>query len=105
MYIGWDSGAEAPFGTVSRDCFELLDNAEILRIRRDPGYRLANLVHGLIGPEVLRRYAENDSNSLRQLYALRTAALSRPLENQLLHRCYAHTVCSEREREREILFQ
>ena len=155
---------EAPLGTVSRDCLEPLGNAEILRIRRDPGYRPANLVRGLIGPiplnvlnftsaavmaelerilhhqtfdaiqiegvhliayakrirqlapharlicdwhnvesEILGRYAENDSNPLRRLYALRTAALVRPLENQLLHLCHAHTVCSERER--EILLQ
>jgi polysaccharide biosynthesis protein PslH len=52
-----------------------------------------------IESEILRRYAENDSNWLRRLYALRTAALVRPLEDQLLHLCHAHTVCSERERD------
>ena len=52
-----------------------------------------------IESEILRRYAENDSSWLRRLYALRTAALVRPLENQLLHLCHAHTVCSERERD------
>jgi glycosyltransferase involved in cell wall biosynthesis len=52
-----------------------------------------------IESEILRRYAENDSSWLRRLYALRTAALVRPLENQLLYLCHAHTVCSERERD------
>jgi sugar transferase (PEP-CTERM/EpsH1 system associated) len=159
-YFGLDTVGEVPVGTVSRERLEPLGNAEILRIRRDPGYGLANLVRGLIGPtplnilnftstpvvaelerilhdqtfdaiqvesvhliayakrirqiaphtrlicdwhniesEILRRYAENDSNWLRRLYALRTAALVRPLEDQLLHLCHAHTVCSERERD------
>ena len=37
-------------GTVSRDRVEPLGDAEILRIRRNPGYKPANLVRGLIGP-------------------------------------------------------
>src|SRR5208282_2270963 len=159
-YFGLDSTGEAPLGTVSRDRLEALGNAEVRSIRRAPGYRLPNLVRGLIGPaplniltytsapvmaelerilheqtfdaiqiegvhliayarrirqvapearlicdwhniesEILGRYAENDSNWLRHLYALRTAALVRPLEDQLLHLCHAHTVCSERERD------
>jgi glycosyltransferase involved in cell wall biosynthesis len=163
-YFALDSTGEAPPGTVSRDSLEPLGNAEIRRIHRDPGYRLPNLIRGLIGPtplnvlnytsapamaelerilrnqtfdavqieglhlivyakrirqlapqarlicdwhniesEILARYAENDSNWLRRLYALRTAALVRPLENQLLHLCHAHIVCSERER--DILLQ
>ena len=56
-----------------------------------------------IESEILARYAEKESNPLRRFYARRTAALSRPLENQLLRLCHAHTVCSERER--EILLQ
>ena len=52
-----------------------------------------------IESEILRRYAENDSNPLRRGYALRTAALSRGVEDELLRLCHAHTVCSERERE------
>jgi len=160
IYVGLDSAGGASVGTVSRDCLEQLGNAEVRRIRRDPGYTLASVVRGFIGPtplnvlnytsvpamaelegvlhkqifdaiqiegvhliayakrirqlaphtrlicdwpniesEILHRYAENDSSWLRRLYALRTAALVRPLECQLLHLCHAHTVCSERERE------
>ena len=134
-YIGLDSAGEGPAGTVSRERLEALGDTEILRIRRDPSYRLANLVRGIMGPiplnllnytseavtaeierilhhqtfdgiqvegvhliayskrirqlapqtpvicdwpniesEILARYAENDSNLLRRLYALRTAA-------------------------------
>jgi glycosyltransferase involved in cell wall biosynthesis len=159
-YVGLDSGGEAPPGTVSRDPLGSLANTEVRRIRRDPAYRPASVMRGLIGPtplnvlnytsapvmaelervlqdqtfdaaqiegvhliayarrirqlapdtrlicdwhniesEILGRYAENDSNWLRRLYALRTAALVRPLENELLHLCHAHTVCSERERD------
>ena len=49
-YIGLDAGAETPRGTVSRDCSGPLGNAEILRIRRNAGYRPANVVRGLLGP-------------------------------------------------------
>ncbi len=163
-YIGLDSGKSRTPGNAWRELPELLSGAEILNIPRDPSYRPANLVRGLIGPiplnvlnftsaavmaelegilhersfdaiqiegmhlvlyakrirqlcprarlicdwhniesEILARYAEKESNPLRRFYARRTAALSRPLENQLLRLCHAHTVCSERER--EILLQ
>lgn len=52
-----------------------------------------------IESEILARYAENDSNPLRSVYAKRTSALSRNVETELLRLCDAHTVCSERERE------
>jgi sugar transferase (PEP-CTERM/EpsH1 system associated) len=51
-----------------------------------------------IESEILARYAENDRNPLRALYARRTAALSKKVETELLRLCHAHTVCSERER-------
>ena len=52
-----------------------------------------------IESEILARYAENDHNPLRAVYARRTAALSRNVEDELLQLCHAHTVCSARERE------
>ncbi len=52
-----------------------------------------------IESEILARYAENDSNLLRSVYAKRTSALSRNVETELLRLCDAHTVCSARERE------
>ena len=52
-----------------------------------------------IESEILARYAENDRNPLRAMYAKRTAELSRNVENDLLRLCDAHTVCSERERQ------
>lgn len=52
-----------------------------------------------IESEILARYAENDRNPLRAIYARRTSTLSRNVENELLRLCHAHTVCSQRERE------
>ena len=52
-----------------------------------------------IESEILARYAENDRNPLRAIYAKRTSVLSRNVENELLRLCHAHTVCSGRERE------
>lgn len=52
-----------------------------------------------IESEILARYAENDSNPLRAIYARRTSKLSRGVEDDLLRLCHAHTVCSEREKE------
>jgi len=52
-----------------------------------------------IESEILARFAENDRNPLRAVYAKRTSLLSRNVENELLRLCHAHTVCSERERE------
>ena len=52
-YIGLEAGAESPRGTVSSDSSGPLGNAEILRIRRNAGYRPANVVRGLLGPTPL----------------------------------------------------
>jgi sugar transferase (PEP-CTERM/EpsH1 system associated) len=157
-YIGLvneEAGAQAE---VMRQ--QLGNGAEVIALRRDAGYRPANIVRGLLGPtplnvlnftsarvlaevdrilggqtfdtiqiesmhliayarrirriapqarlildwhniesEILARYAENDSNPVRAWYARRTSTLSRNVENELLHLCDAHTVCSERERE------
>jgi polysaccharide biosynthesis protein PslH len=69
------------------------------RIRRiAPRTRLILDWHN-IESEILARYAENDGNPLRSVYAKRTSALSRNVETELLRLCDAHTVCSERERE------
>jgi glycosyltransferase involved in cell wall biosynthesis len=90
-----------PFDAVQIEGVHLIAYAR--RVRQiAPGARLICDWHN-IESEILRRYAENDANWLRRIYALRTAALVRPLENQLLCLCDAHTVCSERER--DILLQ
>jgi glycosyltransferase involved in cell wall biosynthesis len=51
-----------------------------------------------IESELMIRYGENAQSPIRRLYARRTAALLGRLEEELLERCDAHTVCSERER-------
>jgi sugar transferase (PEP-CTERM/EpsH1 system associated) len=63
-----------------------------------PGTRIILDWHN-IESEILARYAENDRNPLRAIYARRTSVLSRNVENELLRLCHAHTVCSQRERE------
>ncbi len=163
-YVGLDSGTPPTPENTRLELQKLLSGAEVLFVPRDPSYKAANIVRGLIGPtplnvlnftsaavmaeverilndrsfdaiqiesvhliayakrirqlcprvrlicdwhniesEILTRYAEQDSNPLRALYARRTAALSRGMENQFLHLGDAHTVCSERER--DILLQ
>jgi polysaccharide biosynthesis protein PslH len=49
-YIGLDSGKSRTPASALRESPELLSGAEILTIPRDPSYRPANLVRGLIGP-------------------------------------------------------
>jgi sugar transferase (PEP-CTERM/EpsH1 system associated) len=159
-YVGLDSGKPPTPETTRLEFQRLLSGAEILIISRDPSYRPANIVRGLIGPiplnvlnftsaavmaelerilhersfdaiqiesvhliayakrirqlfprvrlicdwhniesEILTRYAAQDSNPLRALYARRTATLARQMENEFLHLGDAHTVCSERERQ------
>jgi glycosyltransferase involved in cell wall biosynthesis len=159
-YIGLvneEAGSEAK---ALRQKLEPERGTQVIALRRDGSYRLANIVRGLVGPvplnvlnftservlgeldrifqeqsfdvvqiesmhlityarrireiaprtrlildwhniesEILARYAENDHNPLRALYARRTSALSRDVEDELLRLCHAHTVCSERERE------
>jgi glycosyltransferase involved in cell wall biosynthesis len=56
-----------------------------------------------IESEIMWRYAETASNPLRKLMALRTAPLIERAENRLLRTCDAHTVVSEREREKLLL--
>jgi sugar transferase (PEP-CTERM/EpsH1 system associated) len=51
-----------------------------------------------IESELLERFAAHALNPFKRLYARRTAALLRRCERELLARCDAHTVCSERER-------
>src|SRR5664279_3500703 len=49
-YIGLDSGQSRTPGSARLERPEMLSGAEILTIPRDPSYRPANLVCGLIGP-------------------------------------------------------
>jgi len=89
--------AERSFDVAQIESMHLIAYAR--RIRQiAPQTRLILDWHN-IESEILSRFAQNDRNPLRALYARRTAALSKDVETQLLRLCDAHTVCSERERE------
>ena len=88
---------EQSFDTVQVESMHLIAYARRIR-QLAPQTRLILDWHN-IESEILARYAENDSNPLRRVYAQRTSTLSRGVENELLRLCDAHTVCSERERE------
>lgn len=88
---------EHSFDVIQIESMHLIAYARHIR-KVAPGTRLILDWHN-IESEILARYAENDSNPLRAVYARRTSVLSRNVENELLRLCDAHTVCSERERE------
>lgn len=88
---------EQKFDTVQVESMHLIAYARRIR-QLAPQTRLILDWHN-IESEILARYAENDSNPLRRVYAQRTSTLTRGVENELLRLCDAHTVCSERERE------
>ncbi len=85
------------FDTIQIESMHLIAYARHIR-QAQPRARLILDWHN-IESEILARYADNDANPLRALYARRTAALSRTVEAELLQLCHAHTVCSQRERE------
>ena len=88
---------EQSFDVVQIESMHLIAYARHIRAAA-PRTRLILDWHN-IESEILARYAENDSNRLRAVYARRTAALSRMVEDELLELCDAHTVCSPRERQ------
>ena len=53
-----------------------------------------------IESELMWRYSETIANVARRLYARRTAALIERMEDRILRECEAHTVCSEREKQK-----
>lgn len=69
------------------------------RIRQLAPSALLNSDWHNIESEVLERYAENEPNFVKSMYARRTVALLQQQENKLLSECDTHTVCSERERQ------
>jgi sugar transferase (PEP-CTERM/EpsH1 system associated) len=85
------------FDTIQIESMHLIAYARRIR-QTAPQSRLILDWHN-IESEILARYAENERNPLRGVYARRTSALSRNVEDELLRLCDAHTVCSERERE------
>jgi sugar transferase (PEP-CTERM/EpsH1 system associated) len=87
---------EQSFDVIQIESMHLIAYAQHIR-KVAPRTRLILDWHN-IESEILARFAENDSNPLRALYARRTSKLSRGVEDQLLALCDAHTVCSERER-------
>jgi sugar transferase (PEP-CTERM/EpsH1 system associated) len=88
---------EQTFDVIQIESMHLIAYAQYIR-QVAPRTRLILDWHN-IESEILARYAENDSNKLRAIYARRTSVLSRGVEDQLLRLCHAHTVCSERERQ------
>jgi sugar transferase (PEP-CTERM/EpsH1 system associated) len=88
---------EQSFDTIQIESMHLIAYARRIR-QLAPQSRLILDWHN-VESEILARYAENDSNPLRALYARRTSQLSRNVEDDLLRLCDAHTVCSGRERE------
>ena len=88
---------EQAFDVVQIESMHLIAYARRIR-QTAPRTRLILDWHN-IESEILARYAENDPNRLRSVYAKRTSALSRGVEDELLRLCHAHTVCSERERQ------
>jgi polysaccharide biosynthesis protein PslH len=89
--------AEQNFDVIQIESMHLIAYAQHIRLVA-PRTRFI-LDWNNIDSEILARYAENDSNKLRAIYASRTSVLSRGIEDQLLRLCDAHTVCSERERD------
>ncbi len=87
---------EQNFDVIQIESMHLIAYARYIR-KVAPRARLILDWHN-IESEILARYAENDSNPLRAIYARRTSMLSRGVEDDLLQLCDAHTVCSERER-------
>jgi glycosyltransferase involved in cell wall biosynthesis len=53
-----------------------------------------------IESEIMRRYGENTADFPRRLYARRTASLLEKMEGRLLLGCHAHSVASQREKEK-----
>jgi glycosyltransferase involved in cell wall biosynthesis len=88
---------EQSFDVIQIESMHLIAYAQHIR-KVAPRARLILDWHN-IESEILARYAENDGNRLRAVYAKRTSKLSRGVEDELLRLCHAHTVCSERERE------
>jgi polysaccharide biosynthesis protein PslH len=88
---------EQAFDVIQIESMHLIAYARHIR-KVAPRTRLILDWHN-IESEILARYADNDSNPLRAIYARRTSVLSRGIEDDLLRLCDAHTVCSERERQ------
>jgi sugar transferase (PEP-CTERM/EpsH1 system associated) len=83
------------FDVVQMEGVHLSAYLDILRSGPDAP-RLISDWHN-IESELLDRYAEHQSLP-RRLYARHTSRLLRRMEDELLRRCDAHTVCSEREK-------
>ena len=88
-----------------RDSFDVVQiegvflSAYAQRIRELVPHILLNSDMHNVESEVLSRYAKNEPNPARRLYAHRTATLLRQQEDLLLKTCDSHTVCSEIERQ------
>src|SRR5580704_19568050 len=88
---------EGNFDVIQIESMHLIAYAQHIR-QVAPRIRLILDWHN-IESEILARYADNDANPLRAIYARRTSKLSRGVEDDLLRLCHAHTVCSDREKE------
>jgi len=92
-------GAER-FDSIQVEGVHLVEYLETIR-RVSPGSRVVADWHN-IESEIMWRYAETASSPLRRLMARRTAPLIERAERKLLRSCDAHTVPSQRDRERLI---
>jgi glycosyltransferase involved in cell wall biosynthesis len=89
------------FDSVQIEGVHLVDYVEVIR-KASPQTKIVADWHN-IESEIMRRYAETGGSLLRKLVALRTAPLIERAEDRLLKICDAHTVVSDRDREKLLL--
>lgn len=87
-----------PFATVQMEGVHLSNYVGVLRAAPNRPPIVADWHN--IESELMLRYAENTSNWMKKAAARRTATLLQTTEKALLETCDAHTVASEREREK-----
>jgi glycosyltransferase involved in cell wall biosynthesis len=88
---------EGPFDSVQIEGVHLSEYLPV--IARAPGPPAIVSDWHNIESELMRRYAANTPSLLKKVLARRTAALIENSEARIIHRCHAHVVASERERE------
>ncbi len=87
-----------PFDAVQMESIHLVLYLETIQKLNNPPPAILDWHN--IESELMRRYAEGTSNPAKKLIAKRTAQLLENLENQALRSFTAHTVVSERERDK-----
>ena len=95
------NGENGRFDSVQIEGVHLVEYVAVIR-KLSPRTKIVADWHN-IESEIMWRYAETAGNPLRKLMALRTAPLIERAENRLLRICDAHTVVSDRDREKLLL--